>query len=102
VRLEGLGQLKKSNDLIGNRTRHLLAYSIMPEPTMLPCVLSGRWGEEKILPLPGFKSRFSLYRLSYPDFCLNTDKETKQTNKLRGLSSQANYTDRATAAYRRR
>jgi hypothetical protein len=26
---------------------------------------------------------------------------SKQTNKLRGLSPQANYTDRATAAYRR-
>jgi hypothetical protein len=36
VRLEGLGQLKKSNDLIGNRTRNLPACSIVPQPTTLP------------------------------------------------------------------
>jgi hypothetical protein len=36
VRLEGLGKLKKSNDLIGNRTRDLLACSIMPQPTTIP------------------------------------------------------------------
>jgi hypothetical protein len=30
VRLEGLGQLKIYNDLIGNRTRDLPACSIMP------------------------------------------------------------------------
>jgi hypothetical protein len=32
VRLEGLGQLKKNNDFIGNRTRDLPAYSIVPPP----------------------------------------------------------------------
>jgi hypothetical protein len=36
VRLEGLGQLKKSNDLIGNRTRDLPTCSIVPQPTTLP------------------------------------------------------------------
>jgi hypothetical protein len=36
VRLEGLRQLKKSNDLIGNRTRFLPAFSIVPPPTTLP------------------------------------------------------------------
>jgi hypothetical protein len=36
VRLEGLGQLKKSNDLIGNRTSDLPACSIVPQPTTLP------------------------------------------------------------------
>jgi hypothetical protein len=36
VRLEGLGQLKKSNDLIGYRTRDLQACSIVPQPTTLP------------------------------------------------------------------
>jgi hypothetical protein len=35
MQLEGLGQLKKSNDLIGNRTRDLPACSIVPQPTML-------------------------------------------------------------------
>jgi hypothetical protein len=36
VRLEGLGQLKNSNDLIGNRTHDFPACSIMPEATTLP------------------------------------------------------------------
>jgi hypothetical protein len=36
VRLEGLGQLKKSNDIIRNRIRDLLACSIAPQPTKLP------------------------------------------------------------------
>jgi hypothetical protein len=31
VGLEGLGQLKKSNDIIGNRTRDLSACSIVPQ-----------------------------------------------------------------------
>jgi hypothetical protein len=38
VRLEGLGQLKKSNDLIGNLTRYLPACSIVPQPTTPPRV----------------------------------------------------------------
>jgi hypothetical protein len=36
VRLEGLGELKKSNDLIGNRICDLLACSIVPQPITLP------------------------------------------------------------------
>jgi hypothetical protein len=36
VRLEGLGQLKKSNKVIGNQTHDLLACSTVPQPTMLP------------------------------------------------------------------
>jgi hypothetical protein len=36
MRLEGLGQLKKSKDLLGNRTRELLDYSIEPQPKTLP------------------------------------------------------------------
>jgi hypothetical protein len=36
VRLEGLGQLKKSNELIGIRTRDLPAYSIVSQLTTLP------------------------------------------------------------------
>jgi hypothetical protein len=35
VQLEGLGQLKNSNDLIGNRTRELPACSIVPQRTTL-------------------------------------------------------------------
>jgi hypothetical protein len=38
VRLEGLGQLKKSNDLIGNRTRDLRLCSILSQRTTLPRV----------------------------------------------------------------
>jgi hypothetical protein len=36
VRLEVLGKLKKSNHLIGIRTRDLTACSIVPQPTTLP------------------------------------------------------------------
>jgi hypothetical protein len=36
VRPEVLGELKISNDLVGNRTRELPACSIVPEPTTLP------------------------------------------------------------------
>jgi hypothetical protein len=36
LRLEKLGQLKKSNYLIGTRTRDLPACSIVPHPTTLP------------------------------------------------------------------
>jgi hypothetical protein len=35
VRLEGLGQLKKCNDLIGNETHNLLACSTVPQPTVI-------------------------------------------------------------------
>jgi hypothetical protein len=37
VRLVGLGQLKKSSDLIENKTGDLPACSIVPQPTTLPC-----------------------------------------------------------------
>jgi hypothetical protein len=36
VRLDGLGKLKKSNDLIGNRNRDLPACSVVPQITTLP------------------------------------------------------------------
>jgi hypothetical protein len=39
VWLEELGKLKKSNDLIGNRTRELPAFSIMSQLTTLPRAL---------------------------------------------------------------
>jgi hypothetical protein len=32
VRLEGLGKLKKFNDLIGTHARDLLAFSTVPQP----------------------------------------------------------------------
>jgi hypothetical protein len=48
LRLEGLGKLKKSNDLIGTLTRDLSACSIVPQRTTLPCV-----------PLINFKINFN-------------------------------------------
>jgi hypothetical protein len=39
-RLEGLGQLNKSDELIGNRIRDLPACSTVPRPTTLPCNLT--------------------------------------------------------------
>jgi hypothetical protein len=42
VWLEVLGQLKKSSDLIGNRTRDLSACSIVPQPNKLPRMLKSR------------------------------------------------------------
>jgi hypothetical protein len=36
MHLEGLGQLKKSKDLIGNRNRDLPACCIVPQLTTLP------------------------------------------------------------------
>jgi hypothetical protein len=38
VRLEGLGQWKKSSNFIGNRTSYLSACSIVPQLTTLPRV----------------------------------------------------------------
>jgi hypothetical protein len=37
MRLEGLGQLKKCNNLIGIGTRDIPACSIVPQPTTLSC-----------------------------------------------------------------
>jgi hypothetical protein len=34
VRLEGLGNLKQSNDLLGIRTREIPACSLVPQPTV--------------------------------------------------------------------
>jgi hypothetical protein len=46
VRLEGLGQMEKSNDLIGNRPRDLLACSTVSQPrhVIVPtCEISRTW-----------------------------------------------------------
>jgi hypothetical protein len=42
VLLKELGKLKKSNDLIGNRTGDFPACRIVPQPTMLPIDPSNR------------------------------------------------------------
>jgi hypothetical protein len=48
--LEGLGQLKKFSDLIGNRTRDFPACSIVPQPNTLP--------HAEVLSVVTFKSEF--------------------------------------------
>jgi hypothetical protein len=42
--------IEKSNDLIGNRIRDLLACSIMPQPTTLPHVPFNGVGLGKVVP----------------------------------------------------
>jgi hypothetical protein len=51
VRLEGLGIFKKSNNLIGIRTRDLPACSIVPQPTALP--RASNWVHLVLRPLFG-------------------------------------------------
>jgi hypothetical protein len=46
VRLEELGKLKETNDLMGTRTRDLPANSIVPQLTMLPRVPGGGGGDD--------------------------------------------------------
>jgi hypothetical protein len=63
VWLEGLCELKKSNDLIGNQTRNLPACSIVPQLTMLP-------GAPLVSPYLAFLSIyklicFSIYLITY-------------------------------------
>jgi hypothetical protein len=36
MRLEGLGELKESNDVVGIQTCDITKYTIAPEPTALP------------------------------------------------------------------
>jgi hypothetical protein len=36
MRLQTIRSSQKSDDLIGNRTRNLMAYSVVPQPTTLP------------------------------------------------------------------
>jgi hypothetical protein len=47
--LEGLSQLKKSNDFIVNRTRDLPACSIVPQPTTLPRAPVIRYLEKQLI-----------------------------------------------------
>jgi hypothetical protein len=50
LRLEGLGPLKKLNDIIGNQICDLLACSIVPQPTKLPRTSWRRMGSGCIDP----------------------------------------------------
>jgi hypothetical protein len=54
LRLEGLGKLRKSNDLIGTRTRDLPSCSIAPQPSTLPLPRSKMWIRIKILTVSWF------------------------------------------------
>jgi hypothetical protein len=74
VRLEGLRQFKKCNDLTGNRPRDLPARSIVPQQTTLPraSVIQGDSGgvtathganflrhfEQKVSYKPGFYTQY--------------------------------------------
>jgi hypothetical protein len=57
VRLEGLGKLKKYNDLIRNRTRYLLTCSIMPLTTTLLQSMHNYWEQNQFI-VSLFPSRF--------------------------------------------
>jgi hypothetical protein len=70
VRLEGLGKLKKSND-IGNRTRVLLACSIVPRPITLPCA-----------PIEAYYALHHKHRCA----CLEVNKLFKRTHHYSGCS----------------
>jgi hypothetical protein len=64
VRLEGLGQLNKSNELIGNRTHDLPTCSIVPQTKYVP---SQYWREEELYLLadnsPGQNKNHATVRL---------------------------------------
>jgi hypothetical protein len=51
VQLEGLGKLKKFNDLIQTRNHDLPACSIMPQPSMLPCALLQKSTTKLLIPI---------------------------------------------------
>jgi hypothetical protein len=57
--LEGLGQLKKINDLIGNRTRYLAACSIVPQPTTLPRAPKDQVYSQRVNTLDELKARIA-------------------------------------------
>jgi hypothetical protein len=47
VLLEGLGKLKKFNDVIGTQTHDLPARSIVPQPSTLPHATQIKWDYKK-------------------------------------------------------
>jgi hypothetical protein len=53
VLLEGLGEFKKSDELIGNRTRDLLACTIKPHPLMPGRVKNALKSRTKAIPATG-------------------------------------------------
>jgi hypothetical protein len=80
VQLEGLGKLKKSNNLIGIRTSDLLACSIVPQPNTLsraPLFLNGSWkssaGERVNLTFQNCEQFFKLetfqFDMAHEDCC---------------------------------
>jgi hypothetical protein len=65
MRLEGLGGLKKSNGVIGNRTRDLPACSIVPQPTTL---LKTNWKNNCLKMREGSQCLYSPYFPVLPRF----------------------------------
>jgi hypothetical protein len=118
VRLEGLGQLEKSNDLIGIRTRDLPGCSIVSQPTTLPCAPS-ILADTNIFPcsevlnlscclllsLPTYPRRLVLCK--YANFCalclslhVMRSKWSLQVSSLRGQNRRNRYTAGFKALYR--
>jgi hypothetical protein len=80
VRLEGLGQLKRSNDLIGNQTRDFPACSIVTQPTTLPHVL------KEIRCLLKFETRTSGIGQPQSIRCGNKTRKIQKRSKAPGIS----------------
>jgi hypothetical protein len=72
VRLKGSGQFQKSNNVIWNRTRHLSACSIVPQPTTL-----------HVLPVTGSHFILSRLHLHFINFDLSSDKFTYFAHLMR-------------------
>jgi hypothetical protein len=85
VQREGLGKLKKSNDLIGNRTCNLPACSIVPQPTML---LRPTSGESECRKSHGkFQNATTLKKISYLSFTHQTVQAYKISLKSKVVMS---------------
>jgi hypothetical protein len=78
VQLEGLGKLKKSNNLIGNRTHDLVAFSVVPQPTAL---LHAWYNDRLMMHWKEFgRKRSCLLRGIFPEIaCKDWGKPTNTT-----------------------
>jgi hypothetical protein len=96
-RLEGLGKLKKSNDLIGNQTRDLPACRIVPQPTTLSrtpltlqCSLIDRYecfGSTSWFSVQGKISfPWRLMHQNSPKYCYASTKVKEKSPKLFSFS----------------
>jgi hypothetical protein len=87
MQLEGLGELKKFNHLIGSRTRDLLACNIAPQPCTLPLTpsISKRFETKYCLHLQGsLRSVFATCML----FSWFTLRFYKESTRLHGVTPE--------------